>query len=95
MGLTDEERRRLDELADELTREDPHLGRALSVGSSGRRRLWLPPALAGVLAVVSLPLAALGVGLAQPLLFAAGCMSLVVAVWIGIVWCFRRRPRRS
>ena len=90
MGLTDEERRRLDELADELTREDPHLGRALTVGISGRTWLW-PPAVAVFLALVSLPLVVLGVGLVQPLLFAAGCMSLVVALWIGVVGGLRRR----
>jgi hypothetical protein len=90
MGLTDEERRRLDQLADELTREDPHLGRALSVGLS--RRLWLwPPAVAVFLAVVALPLAVLAVDLGQPLLFAVGCMSLIVAVWIGVVRGLRRR----
>jgi hypothetical protein len=92
MGLTDEERRRLDELADELSREDPHLGRVLTGGSSRRRRRW-PPAVAVILAVVSLPLAVLGASLAQPLLFAAGCMSLVVAVWIGTVGRYRRRRR--
>jgi hypothetical protein len=90
MGLTDEERRRLDELADELTREDPHLGRALSVGLSGRMWLW-PPAVAVFLAVVALPLAVLGVDLGQPLLFAAGCTSLIAAMWIGVVGGLRRR----
>ncbi|HEY3717898.1 MAG TPA: DUF3040 domain-containing protein [Jatrophihabitantaceae bacterium] len=92
MGLTDEERRRLDELADELTREDPYLGRALTGGSLRRLRRW-EPALAVVLAVVSLPTAVLGVSLTQPLLFAAGSVSLIGAVWLGVVAGLRRRRR--
>jgi DUF3040 family protein len=87
MGLTDEERRRLDELADELSREDPHLGQALTSRTGSQ---WLS-ALGVLLAVVSVPLAVLGVSLEQPLLFAAGSTSLVVAVWIGLAGEWRRR----
>jgi hypothetical protein len=95
MGLTDEERRRLDELADGLSREDPQLGRVLTGASARRLRQW-SSAIGVLLAVVSLPLAVLGVGLAQPLLFAAGSICLVVAVWLGIVSSSRcRRHRRS
>jgi len=92
MGLTDEERRRLDELADELSREDPYLGRALTGGSLRRLRHW-EPAVAVVLTVVSLPIAVLGVTLTQPLLFAAGSMSLIGAVWLGVAAGLRRRRR--
>jgi len=70
MGLTDEERRRLDELADELTREDPYSS-GPHRGSLRRLRRW-EPALAVVLAVVSLPTAVLGVSLTQPLLSRPG-----------------------
>lgn len=91
MGLTDEERRRLDELADELSREDPRLGQALT---SRTRWRWLS-AVGVLLAVVSLPLAVLGVSLEQPLLFAAGSTSLVVAVWIGLAGEWRRRRSDS
>jgi hypothetical protein len=93
VGMTDEERRRLDELADELTRDDPHLGRALSVGSFPRMRLWSPGVVV-FLAVVSMPLVVLGVGLVQPLVFTAGCASLAAAVWIGVAGGLRRRRSR-
>jgi len=92
MGLTDEERRRLDELADELSREDPYLGRALTGGWLRMPRRW-EPAVVVVLGLVSLPLAVLGVTLTQPLLFAAGSVSLIVAVWLGLAAGFRRRRR--
>jgi hypothetical protein len=43
--------------------------------------------------VVSLPTAILGVSLTQPLLFAAGSVSLIGAVWLGVVAGLRRRRR--
>jgi hypothetical protein len=94
MGLTDEERRRFDELADDLSREDPELSRALSGGPSWRRpRRRASLAAAIVLALASLPLDILGVSLAQPLLFAVGAIWLVAAVWIAVVISFRRFQR--
>jgi len=47
MSLTNEERRRLDELSDQLTREAPRLARALTehsrpAGNPGPSRRWRP-----------------------------------------------------
>jgi hypothetical protein len=89
VGLTDEERRRLDALADDLSREDPQLGRVLSGGPRRRSRRWSPAVSAGVLLVVALALVILGVGLTQPLLFAAGSVSLVGAGGIGVLALYR------
>lgn len=108
MGLTDDERRRLDELADDLARNDPRLGRALSDEARGGR---LPghsarPAdhiaesgrrrrlrlLAIVLAALALPAAAVGLVLALPLLFAAGALALPTAL---AIFTIARRDTRS
>jgi hypothetical protein len=91
MGLTDEERRRLGELAEDLARDDPQLGRALSGGLfRGRRSL----AAAVLLAAVSPPLAVFGVTLTQPLLFTAASISLMAAAWIAVRTGYRRYSRR-
>jgi hypothetical protein len=92
MGLTDEERRRLDELANELSREDPYLGRALTGGSSRRR--YHSAAVAVLLAILSLALSVLGVTVQQPVLFAVGWLLLIAAVWIAAVMGYRRYGRR-
>jgi hypothetical protein len=89
MGLTDEERRRLDALADDLSREDPQLGRVLSGGPRRRTRHWSPALLPGVLIAVSLALVVAGVDLTQPLLFAAGSVGLVAAGGIGVSALYR------
>jgi len=93
MGLTEEERRRLDEIADDLSRDDPRLSRALTAGFSGRIRRRLR-AVALLLAVLAVAIAAVGVGLAQPLLVAAGSLLLVIAVWIAATIGYRRYRRR-
>jgi hypothetical protein len=89
MGLTEEERRRLDELADDLSREDPQLGRALSGGPLRRSRDWSPAVLASLLVSASLVLVVLGVGLSQLWLFAVGSVTLISAGGIGVAAVYR------
>jgi hypothetical protein len=93
MGLTEEERRRLDGLADDLSREDPQLGRALSGGPLRRSRDWSPAVLASLLVTVSLVLVVLGVGLRQLWLFTAGSVTLISAGGIGVAAGYRSLRR--
>jgi hypothetical protein len=84
MGLTDEERRRLDDLAAELSRSDHGFARALTAKPlqvrlrarlhRNRRRLALLLATA-----LALALAIIGVALQQVLLFAVGSVIAVAA----------------
>lgn len=89
VGLTNEERRRLDELAGEIEAEDPKVARALSArvakpsspsGTSGSRR-WFGSArwalLAVVLTGVAMPLLVLGVAVQEPGLFLFGTIALL------------------
>jgi hypothetical protein len=83
MSLTEEERRRLDALAEDLSRDNPELGRALS----GRRRgwRWSSAVVAGLLVIVALPLLVVGVGLTALVVFALGSFALIGAGWAGVV----------
>ena len=96
MGLTDEERRRLDALADDLAREDPRLGQVLSGATLRRRLLGSPAVLVSLIVTVSLLLGIVGVSLDQPLVFAAGSVMLTAAIWFGLAVGrrFFRRGRR-
>lgn len=94
MALTDEERRHLDELADELAAEltctDPDLVLALSqefTPARPKRRIF-----GQVLILVSVPLAVISVSLVQPIVFASACLALVAAALITAT-NHRRRPR--
>jgi hypothetical protein len=89
MALTEEERRRLDALADDLAREDPQLSRALSGGPLRRSRDFSPAVLASLLVTVSLVLLVLGVGLSQLWLFTAGSVTLIGAGGIGVAAVYR------
>ena len=108
MGLTNEERQRLDNLADQLADEDPRLGRALS-SSPLRRALWgcwrerliaewarhrRPMLWLGVaMTAISLPLAITGLVLQQPLVFAVGCLAIVAGpLMFTFAHVRRRRP---
>jgi hypothetical protein len=106
MGLTDEERQRLDNLADRLADEDPRLGRALSdrplrqrlsiryrgrlLGSWARHR-WAMLWLGVALTAISVPLAIVGLVLRQPLVFAVGALAIVAGPLMVIVTRFGRR----
>jgi hypothetical protein len=97
MGLTEEERRRLDALADDLSRDDPQLSRALSGERQYHGRHWSPAVVASLLVTVALPLLILGVSLGAPLLFAVGSIALVGAAWVGVASAcgsLRARGRR-
>lgn len=88
MGLTNEERRRLDQLAGEIEAEDPKLARALSASTakpsaagSARSHRWFGSARWALIAVVltglGMPLLVLAVAVQQPLLFALGAIALL------------------
>jgi hypothetical protein len=95
MGLTDEERRRLNGLAEVLSRDDPGLGRALSgdLPPRRRRRLSVASVTLGSL-MISLPLLILGIAVAQTLVFAAGSIVMIVAAGSGLVGVQRSLRRR-
>jgi Protein of unknown function (DUF3040) len=92
MALTDEERRHLDELAEELAAElactDPDLVQALAEDLRPSRHR--PRVLIQLLVLISLSLAVPGVVLVQPILFAAGCLSLMAAGFLTVT-SHRRR----
>lgn len=94
MGLTDEERRRLAELADELARDDPRLGRSLSDLAPHTHVSYshsldvLVVALLGI----SMPLVVAGVIVGQPLLAVVGAFSMVAAPTIFVTCRYLRRP---
>lgn len=89
MGLTNEERRRLDELAGEIEAEDPKLARVLSaratkpssVSGMSRSRRWFGSARWALLAIlltgVAMPLLVLGVAVQEPVLFLFGAIALL------------------
>lgn len=83
MALTEEEGRRLHELATGLSREDPKLARELSDPKASSRTSWHGYAVCGwaavVLFAVGMPLLILAVIVQQPLLFVFGCCALVAA----------------
>jgi hypothetical protein len=93
MALTDEERRHLDDLAEEMAAElassDPVLVQALTEPfAAGRRPRILVPALA----LIAIVLAVVGVLLEQPLLFAAGGVALAAAGLVSVAR-HRHHPR--
>ena len=83
MGLTNEERRRLEELAGEIAAEDPKLARGLSASPAkpSARRRWLGSTRWALMAImligISMPLLILGVAVQQPLLFLFGAIALL------------------
>lgn len=85
MGLTNEERRRLDQLAGEIEAEDPKLAQALSASpakpSAARSHRWFGSArwalIAVVLTGVAMPLLVLGVAVQEPVLFLFGAIALL------------------
>ncbi len=84
MGLTNEERRRWDELAEDLSRQDPQLGRILG----GHALRWKPslrlqPVLLCALVICAAVLFVLGVAFGQLWVFTVGSVVLVVAGWLG------------
>lgn len=100
MGLTNEERRRLDQLAGEIEAEDPKLARALSAppampspvhGSRSHRWFGSPrwALVAVVLTGAGMPLLVLGVAAQEPLLFLFGAIALVGGPLIFTIRCGR------
>jgi hypothetical protein len=79
VGLTGEERRRLDEVAEGLARDHPHLARRLTRGRL--RRLHRRQVASGLM-IVAPPLIVLGVVALQALLVTIGCLALIAAVII-------------
>lgn len=93
--MTDEERRRLDELAESLAVEDPRLARALSeTGTFGRRisppRRWLNW-LALALVGLGMPAAVVGIIINQAILFAVGCLALASGLALYVLHRLRQR----
>lgn len=92
MSLTDEERRRLREVADEITRDDPRLARALSAGPARRPQLRLL-LVAIALMVVPIPVVVVGAVTAQTLVVVAGCLALIVGPPMFVLIQLRWLPR--
>jgi hypothetical protein len=86
MGLSESERRRLDELGRELTRSDPRLSRALAGRSRPASR-----SVVELLVAISLPLALVGVIATATILFAIASLTLVSAAVISLVGVYRAR----
>jgi hypothetical protein len=90
VGLTDKERRTLDELAENLTRDHPHLASALTRGPLPRlyrRRL------AASLLIAAPPLIILGFIILQTLVVTIGCLALITGTILVAVGS--RHPRRT
>jgi hypothetical protein len=90
VGLTDKERRTLDELAENLARDHPRLARELTKGQvlwPYRRRL------ASTLLIVAPPLIVLGFIALQTLVVTIGCLALIAGTIL--VTAGSRRPRRK
>jgi hypothetical protein len=88
VGLADKERRTLDELAENLACDHPHLARELTRGQVQwpyRRRL------ASTLLVVAPPLIVFGFLILQTLVVTIGCLALIVGTIL--VSASSRRPR--
>jgi uncharacterized membrane protein HdeD (DUF308 family) len=88
VGLTDKERRTLDELAENLARDHPHLARELTHGQvlwPYRRRL------ARTLLVVAPALIVFGFVALQTLVVTIGCLALIAGTIL--VAASLRRPR--
>jgi uncharacterized membrane protein HdeD (DUF308 family) len=90
MGLTDKERRTLDELAENLAHDHPHLARKLT-----RRQARWPHRrrLAGTLLITALPLIVLGFIALQTLVVTIGCLALIAGTTLAAAG--PRRPRRK
>jgi hypothetical protein len=90
VGLTDKERRTLDDLAENLARDHPHLARELTRGPvvwPYRRRL------ASTLLIAAPPLIVLGFMILQTLVVTIGCLALIAGTIL--VAAGSRRPRRK
>ena len=88
VGLTDKERRTLDELAENLARDDPHLARELTGGPV----VWpYPRWLASTLLIAAPPLIVLGFMILQTLVVTIGCLALIAGTTL--VAAGSRRPR--
>lgn len=86
--MTDEERRRLDEVAEGLARDYPDLAEELTRG----RVLWPYRRLVtSALLIVAPPLIVLGLLTLQTLVVAIGCLALIVAA---VIAAQGRRGRR-
>jgi Protein of unknown function (DUF3040) len=89
MGLTDKERRTLDELTENLARDHPQLARELTRGPVRwpyRRRL------ASTLLITAAPLVILGFIILQTLVVTIGCVALIAGTIL--IAAGSRRPRR-
>lgn len=100
-NLTSEQRRRPDELADQLARDNPRLARALAGRWYPLRRTprpsrgWRCPGLgwlAVLLLLAAVPLLILGVLVNQPVLIALGASATVSGPMLHIAASLRRRP---
>jgi hypothetical protein len=88
VGLTDKERRTLDELAENLARDHPHLARELTQGPvvwPYRRRLARTLLIAAPLLMV------LGFMILQALVVTIGCLALIAGTILVVAGS--RRPR--
>jgi hypothetical protein len=88
VGLTDAERRRLAELAENLARDDPHLAHKLTRGQV----LWpYRRPVATTLLILAPPLIVLGFLALQTLVVTIGCIALITGTIL--VAAGSRRPR--
>lgn len=79
VGLTEDERRRLDQLATELSGQDPQLARMLSGRQPALSRLRL---LVRILLLAAAVLLVIGVATTQTLLVAMGCLAMIGAAML-------------
>jgi hypothetical protein len=93
VGLTDKERRTLDDLAENLARDHPRLARELTRGPvvrPFRRRL------ASTLFIAAPPLMVLGFMILQALVVAIGCLALITGTIVVAAgsrrWRWKRAP---
>jgi hypothetical protein len=91
VGLTDKERRTLDELAESLARDHPHLARELTRGPVLRPyQRWL----ANTLLIVAPPLIVLGFVILQTLVVTIGCVALIAGTILVAAGSRRLRRKR-
>jgi hypothetical protein len=88
VGLTDDERRRLEQLAAELSDHDPHLARVLSPRQPLRCDLRR---YAIILLIIAPVLLVLGAATTQILIIAIGCLAMITATILLLTNRLRRR----
>jgi hypothetical protein len=95
MPMNEQERRSLEAMTAELTREDPKLGRTLRNGLrlAPAREHWWTAGVALALASVAVVLLVAGLLLAQGVPEAIGVVGLVVSVLLMCSLWMRHRPR--